>query len=130
MVVADGLGQPLDQIIDWAQISLTIPERLMDGHDAAVVMEPLWRAAGRGPDARATTEDSAQWAPTNGGVSSRELRRRSAIALAVFDTYFRSPSRRTRGMLGSLGVALKQGREREARRAAKAKNSTGRLLRA
>ena len=48
------------------------------------------------------------------------LRRRSALALLVFDTYFADPLKRVKGVLASVGAAVLEGRARQAAAAAAA----------
>jgi len=49
-----------------------------------------------------------------GGLSvGPGMKRRAALGLAVFDTYFRTPHQRTTSLLAAVGVALEQGRRRD-----------------
>jgi len=156
VVVADGLGLPFSQLIEWDQVSVTLGEAVVDSRDPDAILAPL-RAIAAGVDpaavpasapaaaasAAAATSSApganpgpaAAW-PSRGaahvavvataaefgggwdGAGSRLLRRRAALGVLVFDTYFADPSRRVAGLLASVGAARTEGVARAAARGA------------
>jgi len=116
VVMADGLGLPFSQVIAWDEIAVRIDEAIVDTRDPDKILAPLRSiAAGRDNGHPLAFSESSPRTPRKGRIHEKwdgveALRRRSALGLAVFQTYFSGPDERARGVVASLGVAIEEGR--------------------
>jgi hypothetical protein len=112
VVVADGLTLPFAQLIPWETIVPVIPEALADTKDPDRILAPLRAIARHSPHSSAPGDDHRMHHRDDAAAGRRELLRRSATGLAVFQVYFSNPPARVRGLLASVGVILRDERAR------------------
>lgn len=99
MVIADGLTLPFAQLIAWDQIAVAVPEAAAG--DPWAVLSPLLAIVGDHQSGHGS--HGSEW-------TSAEVARRSALALAVFHTYFGDPQQRVKGVLAAVEHVVRQER--------------------
>ena len=78
VIVSDGMTLPFEQLIPWGELTVRIPECLVATRHAATILQRLQ-------------------------LSLAEMKHRSALAFAVYRTYFSTRERRVRSLMASVG---------------------------
>ena len=76
--VADGMTLPFEQVIPWGEFAVRIPECVAATRHAATILQRL-------------------------RLSRSELKYRSALAFAIYQTYLSTPEQRVRSLMASVG---------------------------
>ena len=78
VVVSDGMTLPFEQVIPWGEFAVRIPECVVATRHAATILQRLQ-------------------------LSLAEMKYRSEMAFAVYQTYFSTRERRVRSLMASVG---------------------------